>query len=93
MCTMNSIKQCYDIAINCVLKGNQHYETVPATETEAQLKTMILLFTANWKFEILNQVANNLHSNKWNEITIVPLASDLKDMKYYVIESAEKSSQ
>ncbi|KAJ8929592.1 hypothetical protein NQ314_017699 [Rhamnusium bicolor] len=57
MNTVNSFKQCCDIAINIALKGCQQYETVPAAEAEAQLRTMIHLFTANWRFEISSQAA------------------------------------
>ncbi|KAG5886935.1 hypothetical protein JTB14_025014 [Gonioctena quinquepunctata] len=87
---VNSFKQCCDIAINFVLKGNQQYETVPAAEAESQLKTMIHLFTANWKFEISSQAASNLHLNKWNKVTIIPLASDLKILRSYLLQTAKK---
>ncbi|KAJ8930016.1 hypothetical protein NQ314_017233 [Rhamnusium bicolor] len=88
---VNSFKQCCDIAINIALKGSQKYETVPAAEAEAQLRTMIHLFTANWRFEISSQAASNLHLNKWNKVTIVPLASDLKILRNYLLQSAKKA--
>ncbi|KAJ8965373.1 hypothetical protein NQ314_004185 [Rhamnusium bicolor] len=88
---VNSFKQCCDIAINIALKGSQQYETVPAAEAEAQLRTMIHLFTANWRFEISSQAASNLHLNKWNKVTIVPLASDLKILRNYLLQSAKKA--
>lgn len=52
---------------------------------------MIRLFTANWKFEISNQAASSLNLNRWNKITIVPLSSDLKILRDYLLESATKA--
>ncbi|XP_044756880.1 uncharacterized protein LOC123315296 [Coccinella septempunctata] len=89
---VNSLKQCCDIAINFVLKRNPIIGTVPAAEAEAQLKTMIHLFETNWRYQISSQAANNLNLNKWNKISIVPLASDLRIMKDYLAQSAQKSS-
>ncbi|XP_074026283.1 uncharacterized protein isoform X1 [Leptinotarsa decemlineata] len=87
---VNSFKQCCDIAINFVLKGG---ESVSSAEDVSQLRTMIHLFTANWKYEVSSQAANSLHLNKWNKITIVPLASDLKVLKQYLIDSAKRATE
>lgn len=89
---VNSLKQCCDIAINFALKRNPIIGTVPAAEAEAELKTMIHLFETNWRYEISSQAANNLNLNKWNKISIVPLASDLKIMKDYLAQCAQKSA-
>ncbi|KAG5881740.1 hypothetical protein JTB14_037527 [Gonioctena quinquepunctata] len=51
---------------------------------------MIHLFTANWKFETSSQAASNLHLNKWNKVTIIPLASDLKILRSYLLQTAKK---
>nr|CAI5851676.1 unnamed protein product [Callosobruchus analis] len=83
---VNSFKQCRDIAISYVVK-----ESVPAAEAESQLRTMHQLFTSNWRFEISSHAADTLNLNKWNNITIVPLASDLKLMRDYLLTLADKS--
>lgn len=60
-------------------------------ETEANLKTLIHLFQANWKFEVSSQAANNLSLNKWNKVTVIPLARDLKLLRDYLIKLADNS--
>lgn len=78
-----SLKQCCDIALTLLLKGLNNPNVISA-ETEANLKNMIILFQTNWKYEISSLAANNLNINKWNKLTIVPLASDLLKMKNYL---------
>lgn len=41
---------------------------------------MIRLFTINWKFEISIQGAGNRNMKKWNKVTIMPLADNLKNI-------------
>nr|CAI5861828.1 unnamed protein product [Callosobruchus analis] len=49
------------------------------------------LLTSNWRFEISSHAADTLNLNKWNNITIVPLASDLKLMRDHLLTLADKS--
>lgn len=81
-----SLKQCCDIAIRFNLKNQE--STVEKAETEVNLKNMIHLFNASWKFEISSQAGSDLNMKKWNKVTIVPLAEDLKILKKYLIEKA-----
>ncbi|XP_050508130.1 uncharacterized protein LOC126885580 [Diabrotica virgifera virgifera] len=89
---VNSFKQCCDIAINFVIKKKTNYESITAAEAEAQLRTMLHLFTTNWRYEIFSQAANNLNLKRWNKITIVPLANDLKIMKDFLIDLSKKAA-
>lgn len=86
---VTSLKQCCDIAISFASKKRGPYLTVSSCETEADLKTLIHLFESNWKFEISSQAANNLNLNKWNKVTVIPLASDLKLLSGYLITLAD----
>ncbi|KAF5276274.1 hypothetical protein FQA39_LY06623 [Lamprigera yunnana] len=52
----------------------------PPYETEMQ--------ESNCKFGISNQAAGDLNISKWNKVTIVPLASDLKTLKEYLTTTA-----
>nr|CAI5857352.1 unnamed protein product [Callosobruchus analis] len=83
---VNSFKQCCDIAISYVVK-----ESVPAAEAESQLRTMHQLLTSNWRFEISSHAADTLNLNKWNNITIVPLATD-KSIKSLCIDNKDASA-
>ncbi|KAI4463010.1 hypothetical protein MML48_4g00011825 [Holotrichia oblita] len=83
-----AIKQCCEIAILFVLKRKKVYSTIPAAEAKADLKTLINLIDSEWRFEISTQASNDLSMKKWNKVTMVPLASDLKLMKDYLIVKA-----
>ncbi|KAK5647978.1 hypothetical protein RI129_002870 [Pyrocoelia pectoralis] len=86
-----SLKQCCDIAITYAYKRDSNYLQITTAEAEAQLKTLIKLFETNWKFEVSTAAANNLNLNKWTKITIVPLASDLRLLKEYLLKIAADS--
>ncbi|XP_074035983.1 uncharacterized protein [Leptinotarsa decemlineata] len=76
-----SIKQCCEIAIYHALKRKDAYGTVSSAETEAELKTV----TAHWKFHISTLAANDLSIKKWNRVTLIPFASDIKLLKEYLV--------
>lgn len=88
-----SLKQCCDIAITLVIKRQENYASLTWAEAESKLRTMIHLFNSNWKFEVSSHAASNLNLNKWNRITIVPLAQDLKQLREYILKVAGKSEQ
>lgn len=88
---VTSLKQCCDIAISFAYKKQGQYLSVSSGETEANLKTLIHLFQSNWKFEVSSQAANNLSLNKWNKVTVIPLARDLKLLRDYLIKLADNS--
>uniref|UniRef100_A0A6P7H593 Uncharacterized protein LOC114344527 n=1 Tax=Diabrotica virgifera virgifera TaxID=50390 RepID=A0A6P7H593_DIAVI len=70
-----SLKQCCDIALHMISKMEPTIETA---NCESNLKTLINLFQSNWRFDISNRAGNDLNLKKFNKITIVALASDLK---------------
>ncbi|KAL1492583.1 hypothetical protein ABEB36_010823 [Hypothenemus hampei] len=84
-----SLKQCCDIALGFAYKRHESYLSVAAKDAEADIKTLIMLFTSNWRFEISTQANQNLNINKWNKVTAIPLASDLKLLRKYLIDIAE----
>nr|CAI5867283.1 unnamed protein product [Callosobruchus analis] len=53
---------------------------------------LYLLPKWNWKYEISSKAANDLQVKAWNKVTIVPLASDLKILKEYLIKSANAAA-
>lgn len=88
-----SIKQCCDIAILFSLKKKDYYNTIQTSEAEASLRTLKELFAAHWKFDVSSTACNNLNMRKWNKVTIVPLASDLKKFKNHLLTIAQSASQ
>lgn len=90
ICT--SIKQCCNIAILFVLKKHGPYMEINTAEVEADLKTLIQIIDSNWKFDISSQAASDLNTNKWNKVTIVPLATDLKILKEYLGKKSEEAA-
>jgi hypothetical protein len=88
-----SLKQCCDIAISYAYKKTGVFSTVSSAKVVADLKTLIHLFETNWKFDISSQAASNLNLKKWNKITVIPLASDLKLLREHLIEVSETASK
>lgn len=87
-----TLKQCCDIAILQALKKKDVYAHVSTAEKEAELKTLILLINENWKFEISSQAGSDLNLQKWNKISIIPLATDLQILKKYLIEKGNAAA-
>lgn len=87
-----SLKDCCTIAITCVLKRKFCFGSITSAEAEADLKTLIHLITSNWQFDISTQAANDLNSKKWNKVTIIPLASDLKIFKNFLIKESDSAA-
>nr|CAI5827108.1 unnamed protein product [Callosobruchus analis] len=88
---VTSLKQCCDIAITFIYTKNVEHLSVPAATLEADLKTLVRLFETNWSYEVSSHAANNLKLNKWNKVTIVPLASDLRLLRDHLVKLATES--
>ncbi|KAI4463231.1 hypothetical protein MML48_4g00000646 [Holotrichia oblita] len=86
-----TLKQCCEIALMYAMKKENIHFVVPLAEAEVHLKTMIQLIEAHWKFDISSQACNDLNMKKWNKVTLVPLASDLKLFKEYLIKTANSA--
>ena len=87
---VTSMKQCCDIAITVIYTKNVPHFFVPAAILEADLN-LVRLFKSNWSYEVSSHAANNLNLNKWNKITIVPLASDLRLLRDHLSKLAKES--
>lgn len=88
-----TIKQCCQLAITFVLKRKKNHSTVSTAEAEADIKTLIQLLESEWKYEISTQALNDLNQKKWNKVTMVPLANDLKQLNEYLNSKAESAVQ
>lgn len=86
---VNSLKDCCDIALTFLMTKKNHNNGINSAEAEANFRGMLHLFKSNWRFEISSHAASNLNLNKWNKVTIVPLAKDLKLLKQYLKRVAE----
>ncbi|CAG9829822.1 unnamed protein product [Diabrotica balteata] len=84
-----TLKQCCDIALLHTLKKSDLLQTVNLASIEINLKTLMKIIEANWKFDVSSQASSDLSLKKWNKITLVPLASDLKLLKNYLIEKSK----
>lgn len=87
-----SLQQCCDIAIMNVLKKKDIYANVSTSAMEADLKTLIHLFNENTKFEISSHAGSDLNTKKWNKVSIIPLANDLKLLKDYLLEKRNEAA-
>ncbi|KAG5884923.1 hypothetical protein JTB14_001881 [Gonioctena quinquepunctata] len=86
-----SLKECCSLAIRLTLKRRSYNSTIDIAEMEANFKTFQQLLSDSWKFEISTVAASCLNTRKWNKITIVPLASDIKLFRCYLIEKANSA--
>lgn len=86
-----SLKQCCDVAIDFAVKRKEIYATIPGAEARSNLQTLQQLISSNWKYDIATEASKNLNVKRWNKVTIVPLASDLKLLKVYLTDIAEKA--
>ncbi|XP_060525289.1 uncharacterized protein LOC132701425 [Cylas formicarius] len=84
-----SLRQCCDIATYMTIKSEPSVETA---NIESRLKTMVNLLASNWRFDISSRAGNDLNISKFNKITIVPLASDLKLLKEYLMSTAKEAA-
>lgn len=75
------IKDCCEIGMTFALK-KKFFST--STGIYEDLKTTIQLIQSNWQYDVSSQAASNLNMNRWNKVTIVPLASDIKTLKTYL---------
>uniref|UniRef100_A0A2A4JQQ9 Uncharacterized protein n=1 Tax=Heliothis virescens TaxID=7102 RepID=A0A2A4JQQ9_HELVI len=71
------------------VKKKDEYFSVKSAEAEADLKTLIQLLTDNWRYDISSQAADDLNMKKWNKVTLVPLATDLKLLKGHLLKKVQ----
>ncbi|CAH0563178.1 unnamed protein product [Brassicogethes aeneus] len=88
-----SLKECCSLAIRLVLKKRKINSTVNTAEMEANFNTFQQLLKDSWKFEVSSIAAACLNTKKWNKITIVPLASDLRLFRNYLLKKASQAQQ
>lgn len=82
-----TLKQCCEIALLYTLKQSKEF-SVESANREGDIKTLIQLISGNWKFDVSSQAANDLAVQKWNKVTIVPLANNLRLLKDFLISKA-----
>ncbi|XP_039296837.1 uncharacterized protein LOC111054622 isoform X12 [Nilaparvata lugens] len=86
-----SLKDCCGIAIFHVQKRKFCIPGKTASELEEELKTTKMLIESNWNVELSHAASSCLQQNKMNKITIVPLASDLKKFRDYLIDKGDEA--
>lgn len=86
-----TLKECCELAItsSCKLKHLTSFQS--NEEIVSELKVMIMMIKSNWKYEVSHQALNDLHENKMNSISIIPLATDLKKFKNYLVEKGKEA--
>ncbi|KAF5275326.1 hypothetical protein FQR65_LT16723 [Abscondita terminalis] len=87
-----SLKQCCDIAILVTLKRKKFNSSLDIASMESNFKTFKQLLEDSWKFEISTVAGYDLSVKKWNKITILPLAIDLKLFRNYLLRKANTAT-
>lgn len=88
-----SLKQCCDIAVLFALQRKLHNCDILSAEAEANFKTFKQLLQDAWRFEISTTAASDLSTKKWNKITLLPLAKDIKVFRNYLLKIAGNALQ
>ncbi|KAK4879533.1 hypothetical protein RN001_007679 [Aquatica leii] len=88
-----SLKDCCNLAIRITLKRKSCNSTLNTAELEANFNTFQNLLKDSWKFEISSVAASCLNTRKWNKVTIVPLANDLKIFRSYLLEKGKLAQE
>lgn len=86
-----SLKNCCDIAILFTLKRKYINSTISTAESESNFKTFKQLLEDTWKFEISTIAASDLSIKKWNKLTILPLATDVKAFRTYLLQKGNEA--
>ncbi|KAK5637844.1 hypothetical protein RI129_000163 [Pyrocoelia pectoralis] len=88
-----NLKQCCEIAIMNVLKKKEVFSTTSSNHTENSLQTLIKLIESHWKFDISSQASNDLNLKKWNKVSLLPLADDLKLLKDFLVSTGNDAQR
>lgn len=88
-----SLKDCCDIAILHIIKRKHNYINMSAVDAEANIGVFRRLLENMWKHEISHQAGNDLNTKTWNKVTIVPLATDLKLFRNYLIQKGSQAAK
>nr|CAI5821401.1 unnamed protein product [Callosobruchus analis] len=88
-----SLKDCCDIAILHIIKRKYNYLHVSAPEAEANIGKFRQLLENMWKHEISSHAGRDLNTKTWNKVTLVPLATDLKMFRSYLVEKGNTAAQ
>nr|CAI5858719.1 unnamed protein product [Callosobruchus analis] len=81
-----SLKDCCDIAILHIIKRK-------SPEAEANIGKFRQLLENMWKHEISSHAGRDLNTKTWNKVTLVPLATDLKMFRSYLVEKGNTAAQ
>lgn len=86
-----TLKQCCDIALQHALKKSNLFHSITGANVEVDIRSLVQLIEGNWRFDISSQACSDLNMKKWNKVSLVPLACDLKLLKQYLIETSNKA--
>lgn len=88
-----SLKDCCDIAILHICKRKYNHNDTSIAEAEAEITMLRRLLETTWKHEISSQAGQDLNTKTWNKIAIVPLATDLKLFRAYLIQKGDEAEK
>lgn len=87
-----SLKQCCDIAEYMLLKKTPLLRFSEDCEKSVyQVKTFEKLIRKQWSFELSTNASKELYQRKWNKPAFLPLTSDIKIFRDYLLEVQTKA--
>lgn len=87
-----SLKQCCDIAEYMILKKSPLLKFNEDVEKSIlKVKTTEKLITKQWSFELSTNASKEIYQRKWNKPAFLPLTSDIKIFRDYLLLVQQKS--
>lgn len=86
-----SLKQCCDIGELILLKESDGLSMY--SNGNNSLKNLKYMIEKQWFYEISTNASQDIYQKKWNKPAILPLTSNIKLFRDYIINVEKKSSQ
>lgn len=87
----SALKQCCDIAEFNILKESKHLDL---DDTQKKIKKSLLnmrsIIEKQWSYEISTNACKEIFQKKWNKSAYLPLTSDIKIFRDYIINVQNK---
>jgi len=85
------LKQCCDLAEFLFLKQSESLSPDTYLKERESINNFKYMIEKQWYFELSSNACKEIYQNKWNKPAILPLTSDIKLFRDYII-SVEKDN-
>lgn len=79
-----SLKQCCEIAEFLILKNGD--DSVNMEKDKQNVNNLKYIIEKQWSYELSTNASKEIYQNKWNKPALLPLTSDIKLFREYLIQ-------